>query len=116
MFGKVFKYYSATIEIYRVITTFIVCTVDKLAGVATNRRFKNLFGGKLDTCPNGHGFIPRNDTCEYQIGPRERCGEFGNHLNVPFNTNPTLIIQDEMHLIREGFGTIDSHFESYLNL
>lgn len=109
---KVFRLLFSDDEIYRVIPTFIVCTVDKLAGVATNRRFKNLFGGKLDTCPNGHGFIPRNDICDYQIGPRERCGEFGNHINIPFNTNPTLIIQDEMHLIREGFGTIDSHFES----
>ena len=90
---KVFRLLFSDDEIYRVIPTFIVCTVDKLAGVATNRRFKNLFGGKLDTCPNGHGFIPRNDICDYQIGPRERCGEFGHHVNIPFNTNPTLIIQ-----------------------
>ena len=28
---------------------------------------------------------------------------------------PALIIQDEMHLIREGFGTINSHFESFID-
>lgn len=110
--GKTFKLLFSDDEIYRVIPTFIISTVDKLAGIATNRRFKNLLGGKIDKCPHGHGFIPRNDACVYEKGPRDRCGEFGSHVNVPFNTNPTLIIQDEMHLIKEGFGTIDSHFES----
>lgn len=98
-------------EIYRIIPTFLICTVDKLAGVAMNRRFKNLFGGKLDKCPNGHGFVPRNDFCE--AGIDKKCKEYGNPVNVPFNTGPYLIIQDEMHLIKEGFGTIDSHFESF---
>lgn len=109
---KVFMLLFSDDEIYRVIPTFIISTVDKLAGIATNRRFKNLLGGKLDNCPNGHGYIPRNDICVFKKGARDRCGEFGSHVNVAFNTNPTLIIQDEMHLIKEGFGTIDSHFES----
>lgn len=109
--GKTFKLLFSDDEIYRVIPTFIISTVDKLAGIATNRRFKNLLGGKIDLCPQGHGFIPRNDACVYEKGPRDRCGEFGPHVNISFNTNPTLIIQDEMHLIKEGFGTIDSHFE-----
>ena len=109
---KIFRLFFCDDEIYRVIPTFIVCTVDKLAGVATNRRFKNLFGGKIDKCPNGHGYMPRNDICVYQSGPREKCGELGTPVNVPFNTGPNIIIQDEMHLIKEGFGTIDSHFES----
>jgi uncharacterized protein YbaR (Trm112 family) len=110
--GRIYRLLFSDDEIYRVIPTFIISTVDKLAGIATNRRFKNLLGGKIDECPQGHGFIPRNDACVYEKGPRDRCGEFGSHVNVSFNTNPTLIIQDEMHLIKEGFGTIDSHFES----
>jgi hypothetical protein len=109
---KIFRLFFCDDEIYRVIPTFIVSTVDKLAGVATNRRFKNLFGGKIDKCPKGHGYMPRNDICVYETGPREKCGEYGSKVNVSFNTGPTLIIQDEMHLIKEGFGTIDSHFES----
>ena len=44
--------------------------------------------------------------------PEKNVVKYGTHVNVPFNTGPTLIIQDEMHLIKEGFGTIDSHFES----
>ena len=108
--NREFRLFFTDDEIYRFIPTFIVCTVDKLAGIALNRRFKNLFGGKLDKCPNGHGFMPRNDNCETTA--ENRCGEFGTSVNVSFNSGPSLIIQDEMHLIKEGFGTIDSHFES----
>lgn len=112
--NKIFRLYYSDDEIYRTLPTFIVSTVDKLAGIASNRRFKNLLGGKLDVCKKGHGFIPHNDKCEVQFGPRQFCNETGTEFPVDFSIGPTLIIQDEMHLIREGFGTIDSHFESLI--
>lgn len=107
--GEEFSIFFTDEEIYRSLPTFIVSTVDKLAGISTNRRFRNIFGGKIDLCPNGHGFIPHNDVCEV-----EKCGKKGTLIERNFNTGPSLIIQDEMHLIREGFGTIDSHFESLM--
>jgi len=100
-------------EIYRFLPTFIISTVDKLAGIAMNRRLKNVFGGKIDKCPKGHGFIPHNDTCEVET-TEGLCKETGDLHEMDFETGPTLVIQDEMHLIREGFGTINSHFESLL--
>ncbi len=112
--NEIFRLYYSDDEIYRTLPTFIVSTVDKLAGIASNRRFKNLLGGKLDVCKKGHGFIPHNDKCEVQSGPRQVCNETGTEFPVDFSIGPTLIIQDEMHLIREGFGTIDSHFESLI--
>ncbi|WP_405290628.1 helicase-related protein [Methanobrevibacter sp.] len=112
--NKVFRLYYSDDEIYRTLPTFIVATVDKLASIASNRRFKNLLGGKLDVCKKGHGFIPRNDKCEVKHAARQFCNESGSIFDVDFDIGPTLIIQDEMHLIREGFGTIDSHFESLI--
>lgn len=109
--GKIFRLYFSDDEIYRMLPTFIVATVDKFAGIAKNRRFKNLFGGKLSECEE-HGFIPRNDKCMFKTAPRKSCNNLGDPLECDFNTGPSLIIQDEMHLIKEGFGTIDSHFES----
>lgn len=100
-------------EIYRFLPTFIISTVDKLAGIAMNRRLKNVFGGKIDKCPKGHGFIPHNDFCEVET-TEGRCEETGDLYEMDFETGPTLVIQDEMHLIREGFGTINSHFETLL--
>lgn len=98
-------------EIYRLLPTFIISTVDKFAGISSNRRLRNIFNGKIDKCPKGHGYMPHNDTCE---ASKDLCGEKGTSVRTNFVTAPTLIIQDEMHLIREGFGTIDSHFESLL--
>ena len=114
--NKIFRLYYSDDEIYRTLPTFIVSTVDKLAAIASNRRFKNLLGGKLDLCKRGHGFIPRNDKCNVQFAPKLMCNETGSEFNVDFDIGPTLIIQDEMHLIREGFGTIDSHFESLIEV
>ncbi len=110
---KEFQLFFTNEEIYRFIPTFIVSTVDKLAGISSNRRVKNLFGGKLDQCGARHGFIPRNDSCEVTID-KDKCDGSNEKFDISFSTAPTLIIQDEMHLIREGFGTIDSHFESLI--
>ena len=110
--GRGYRLYFSDDEIYRMVPTFIVSTVDKLAAVSSNRRFKNLFGGKLDLCPEGHGFNSRNDECFYNDINGNKCKQHGDPVEVDFNTGPSLMIQDEMHLIREGFGTIDSHFES----
>ncbi len=112
--NNIFRLYYSDDEIYRTLPTFIVSTVDKLAAVASNRRFKNLLGGKLDVCKRGHGFIPHNDKCNVKFASRQVCNETGSEFSVDFDVGPTLIIQDEMHLIREGFGTIDSHFESLI--
>lgn len=111
--NKEFLLFYTDEEIYRFLPTFIVSTVDKLAGIATNRRLKNVFGGKIDKCPKGHGFIPHNDKCEVETD-EGKCNKTGNLYKRDFETAPTLVIQDEMHLIREGFGTINSHFESLL--
>ncbi len=111
---KEFFLYFSNSEIYRLLPSFIVSTVDKLAAVALNRRFKNLMGGKLSMCSSGHKFNPIGDKCDFEVNIKRSCeGD-----PIPFNKHiegPTLMIQDEMHLIREGFGTINSHFEGLLN-
>lgn len=112
MCHREFKLFFTPEEIYRFIPTFIVSTVDKLAGIALNRRTKNIFGGKLDKCTK-HGFVPRGDKCEV-ISEKGECQNPKERVDLTFKSNPTLIIQDEMHLIREGFGTIDSHFETLM--
>jgi len=109
-----FRLFYTDEEIYRFLPTLIVSTVDKFAGIALNRRYKNIFGGKIDKCPEGHGFIPHNDECEIELDTGEKCKKKGKLCDINFKTAPNLIIQDEMHLVREAFGTIDSHFESFI--
>ncbi|MFW6046430.1 MAG: helicase-related protein [Candidatus Woesearchaeota archaeon] len=111
--GKSFDLFFTDEEIYRFLPTFIISTVDKFAGISLQRRFKNLFGGELNSCTKGHGFIPRGDFCEVNIN-HEQCKDEGDRCDIDFATTPSIIVQDEMHLIREGFGTIESHFETFI--
>jgi len=112
--NKNYYIYFTNAEVYRLLPSFIVSTVDKLASVSLNRRFKNLLGGKLSLCSENHKYIPINDKCEVKIGHNRSCK--GTPISCDEKIEgPTLMIQDEMHLLREGFGTINSHFESLLN-
>jgi len=109
---KKYHIYLSDREIYRWRPSFIVSTVDKWAGVSMQRRLRNLLGGKGSYCPEGHGFIPSGDKCEDKDDEAFQCGEIGK--NEESFDGPRLSIQDEMHLLREGFGSISGHFEGII--
>lgn len=105
---KTFYIYSSDVEIFHRRPTVIVSTVDKWANISLQNRVRNLLGGSGSDCPNGHGFISSGDECER--GATEiKCPEVGKKHHK--STGPILSIQDEMHLLREGFGVISAHFE-----
>jgi hypothetical protein len=107
-----FYLYLTDEEVFRKLPTFIVATVDKFSGISMNRRYRNLFGGKIYSCNEGHGFFPSGDKCEAN---NNRCkSNTYEQVRTEIGLGSTIIIQDEMHLIREGFGTIDSHFETLM--
>src|SRR5207245_7463825 len=101
---RVFYLYFTGEEVYRWLPSFVVCTVDKLVGVATNRRFRNLFGGKLAECPKGHGFVPSGDRCEASV--RGRVCRLNGVRTRQSPTAPTLVVQDEILLVGAGLGGI----------
>lgn len=105
--GK-FHIYLTDKEIYRWRPTVIVSTVDKWASLSFQRLGKNLLGANGSMCIEQHGFIPSEEPCE-DDEEAFRCPNKGN--NESSASGPVLSIQDEMHLLREGFGTISSHFE-----
>lgn len=109
---QIFYIYLSDREIYRWQPTVIVSTVDKWAGLASQRRLRSLLGGNGSMCSQGHGFIPSGDKCEDNRDEDFKCDEIGNKLSGP--KGPRLSIQDEMHLLREGFGTIAAHFEGLI--
>ncbi len=106
-------------DLYRYLPTVIVSTVDKLAQVGQNRRFSQLFGRFELYCPvHGAAFRGSNGhmcpaSAQAAAGRRtEECGG-GTVLWGPFDrAAPSLHVQDEMHLMREGLATFDSHYET----
>lgn len=114
--GRTFKLYYTDEEIYRYLPTLIISTVDKFSTVSLNRYARGLFGCQLRECSKGHGVEPAGEGCYASISKNKRCNIIeGSNEDMDMLTvsTPRFVIQDELHLIRESFGTIDSHFESF---
>ncbi|VVB86322.1 DEAD/DEAH box helicase [uncultured archaeon] len=110
--GGEYYIYQSDREVFRWRPTVVVSTVDKWAGLSQQRRVRSLLGGNGSMCPKGHGFIPSGDKCEDKDEEYFECENIGE--NKKNHTEPILSIQDEMHLLREGFGTISAHFEGLI--
>ncbi|MGA2084554.1 MAG: helicase-related protein [Terracidiphilus sp.] len=95
-------------EIYRYLPTVIVGTIDKLAVIGNQRKFSQLFG-RVDGRCRLHGFYKGKCSQKDCTNPRLL------DMRVPANlTGPSLFIQDELHLLKEGLGTFDGHYETFL--
>jgi len=110
--NKEIPVYISDDELYRYLPTFIIGTLDKMATIGFQKNFRHLLGLLDKKCPD-HGYF-NGDLCPYHYLGCKRSREEYEKANVlyPF---PTLIIQDELHLIREEIGTYDSHYESFID-
>lgn len=108
--GEKHHLYYTDQEAYRYLSTLIISTVDKFSTISTQRRVKNIFGCELNICKNGHGVFPVGDKCEFC--PKDAFDN-ARKANMSLISQPKLIVQDELHLIRESLGSIDAHFEAF---
>ena len=101
--------YVVDYEIYRYLPSVIVGTIDKLAGIGNQTRMSLILGRVDGICPD-HGFYI--DKCT-----QDGCTRQKNEMKpLPPNTGlsgPTLFVQDELHLLKEGLGTFDAHYETF---
>lgn len=119
--------YVSDEECYRYLPSVLVGTVDKLAVIGHNRRFVNFFGGARYFCPE-HGFSQRSK-CEHNRIERRAdkwdavvCGNNTRTssmrvVQIASMRDPgfSLLVQDELHLLRESLGNFDAHYETLLN-
>jgi hypothetical protein len=94
-------------EIYRYLPSVMVGTIDKLASIGNQRKLSMIFG-RVDGYCKDHGFF--NDNC-----CQKECTDKNKLVyKIPQGiSGPTLFLQDELHLLREGLGTFDSHYETF---
>ena len=99
--------YISDTDVYRRLPSVIISTIDKMAAIGNNRRFKNILGSVSQYCPK-HGY--------HELGPCEEkdCIEAQEEVSL-YDAAPSLFIQDELHLVRESLGTYDSHYESMIH-
>jgi hypothetical protein len=101
-------------EIYRFVPTFVVSTIDKIAIVGMQRRMRTLFGQAKIRCVK-HGYSGESQ-CIVQsaaLSGEGNCDQ-DDWAEVEATDPPSLLIQDELHLLREEFGAFDSHYETLL--
>lgn len=94
-------------EIYRYLPSVLVGTIDKLAGIGNQRKF-SLILGSVDGYCRLHGYY-KSKCCQ------KDCDGTGLVAKVPSGlSGPTLFVQDELHLLKEGLGTFDGHYETFV--
>ena len=88
-------------EIYRYLPCVIVGTIDKLAGLQANYKVNSrLLFGQADGRCSVHGYY-KGRCCQKDCADRSRL-----QPNPPTGlSGPTLFVQDELHLLKEGLGT-----------
>lgn len=93
-------------EIYRYLPTVLVGTIDKLAGIGNQRKMAQIFGD-IDGYCKLHGFY-KGICCQ------RGCDGKSLLTKIPAGlSGPTLFVQDELHLLKEGLGTFDGHYETF---
>lgn len=117
--------YVSDEEVYRYLPTVLVGTIDKLAVIGHNRRFRLFFGGATHFCPD-HGFIFEGK-CQHNRLKQQDNGSYhsiacGNNTRTStVKTQPLgpaiqpgiqFILQDELHLLSQNTGNFDAHYES----
>lgn len=94
-------------EIYRYLPSVIVGTIDKLASIGNQRKLAQVFGQVDGTCER-HGYY-KGKCCQKDCDG----GQLLRPRVPPGLSGPTLFIQDELHLLKEGLGTFDGHYETF---
>lgn len=106
--GGVLPIHVVDNEIYRFLPSVVVGTIDKLAGLGNQRKFSLILGDVSGRCSQ-HGYF--NGKCCQKDCTDPRRLRLGAPKGV---SGPTLFVQDELHLLKEGLGTFDSHYETFL--
>ena len=100
--------YVSDEEVFRHAPTVVVGTIDKLALAAMQANISLILGHATHRCPT-HGF------CHKAKCTHKQCSLKPEPIRPEHQPRPPrLLIQDELHLLRESLGTFDSHYEGML--
>ena len=102
--------YISDSEIYRYLPSVLVGTVDRLARAGQTDRFSMFFSGPTAKCPK-HGYASFGECVESGV-----CHEKLEPISDIKDPCLSLLIQDEIHLLRESLGTYDSHYEGLIDV
>jgi hypothetical protein len=103
-------------EIYRYRPAVLVGTVDKLAVLGFQKHFAHITSSISHRCPV-HGYASFGQCVEASNGGpcKQKLKDFERYLQPEKDPIPALLIQDELHLLKEELGTFNAHYEGFLD-
>jgi hypothetical protein len=100
-------------EIYRYLPSVLLGTVDKLAVAGFNRYFGHLTRGANELCPT-HGYTSYGECIERWGANCKVARKDILKLQPVSDPGPSLLIQDELHLLRAELGVFNGHYEGLI--
>jgi len=100
-------------ELYRYAPTILAGTIDKIAAIGYQRKMAHLLTGEIEAeCPI-HGFASLGE-CTEKYGCDIESDDFeAMSFDVtPYDPAPSLMVPDELHLLKESMGSFDGHYET----
>lgn len=108
--GHVLGIHSSDDEVTRYLPSVVVSTVDKVASFARNGQLTAFNRGPRRSCPV-HGWYThdkcRAKDCDVDVQTHTTPSGF-------YDPTPALMIQDELHLVREELGVFAGHYNTLL--
>jgi hypothetical protein len=104
-------------EIFRSLPTVVLGTLDKAASIAWQAAMRGFYSAPSGLCPTqGHGFTyaPRSQSPGGCLFPGCQATTGALRQPAPMYA-PTVRMQDELHLLRDSLGAVDSHYEAVLD-
>ncbi|GGK40705.1 hypothetical protein GCM10010124_36930 [Pilimelia terevasa] len=117
--GQALPMYVVDQEIFRFLPTVVVGTLDKAASIGMQQAMRGLVGPPQKLCPvpwHGFTYAERSAAPNGCLVPSCQGGKVLKDLPMdPKRYGPSLRLQDELHLLRDSLGAVDSHYESLLD-
>lgn len=104
-------------EIWRFLPTIVIGTLDKAANISRQPGMRGLLGNPKAKCSKpGHGFIyaKRKDFPNGCLVPDCRAATVDLPMAAELFAS-SFRLQDELHLLRDSLGAVDSHYECALD-
>ncbi|SBW24440.1 Helicase [Candidatus Protofrankia californiensis] len=117
--GRALPMYVVDQEVFRFLPTVVVGTLDKAASIGLQQAMRGLVGPPQKLCPvpwHGFTYAERSAAPNGCLVPNCQGGKVLKPLPMdPKRFGPSLRLQDELHLLRDSLGAVDSHYESLLD-
>lgn len=115
--NEALPFYIVDEEIYRLLPTVVVGTLDKAATLSMQAAMRGIVGppwGRCQVPGHGYTYAPRSKRPKGCLVPG--CAADPVPLGMePSLFPPTLRLQDELHLLKDSLGAVDAHYEALLD-